>query len=95
MQYIIQKLPPHLFWDSDISKLDDVEHHEKIIVRTFELGDIDDIALTISYYGKEICSRVLKNAHYLRESAQLFGSAFLEINKKDFDSIHRIQHHLV
>jgi len=95
MQYIVQKLPAHLFWDSDLAKLDDVEHHEKIIIRTFERGDIDDIALVIAYYGKKICARVLQGAYYLQESAILFGSTFLNIDKKDFESANRIQHHLI
>lgn len=95
MNYIINQLPKHLFWDSDLTKMDDVEHYEKIIVRTFERGDMEDIALIIAYYGKEICTSVLQNAYYLQESAMLFGSAFLNIRKQDFKSFERKQHHLI
>lgn len=95
MNYIVQKLPAHLFWDSDISRLDDVENHEKIIVRTFERGDLEDMATVMAYYGKEICGRVLKAAPYLMESAILFGSSFLNIDKKDFYSSAVSQYHAI
>lgn len=95
MNYIINQLPVHLFWDSDLTKLDDVEHYEKIIVRTFERGDIDDMALVIAYYGKKICSEVLKSAYYLQESAMLFGSLFLNIDKTSFEAVNRTQHHSI
>ncbi len=95
MNYIVSQLPEHLFWDSDLTKLDDVEHHEKIIVRTFERGDIEDMALVIAYYGKKICSEVLKSAYYLQESAMLFGSLFLNIDKASFEAVNRTQHHSI
>jgi hypothetical protein len=95
MNYIVNQLPAHLFWDSDLTKLDDVEHYEKIIVRTFERGDLEDIALVIAYYGNEICSEVLKNAYYLMEGAMLFGSAFLNINKTAFKATARRQYHTI
>lgn len=86
MQYIIHKLPAHLFWDSDLTKLDDVEHYEKIIVRAFERGDLEDMATVMAYYGKKICTDVLKNANYLPERAIVFASNFLSIDKTDFRS---------
>jgi hypothetical protein len=82
MNEIVKQLPAHLFWDSDISKLDDIEHYEKIIRRTFERGDLEDKASVMAYYGKEICADVLKSAFYLEESAQLYGSLFFPLTKK-------------
>ena len=90
--YIVHKLPKHLFWDSDLSLLDDVEHHEKIIIRTFERGDLEDIALVMAYYGREICADVLKNAFSLNESAIIFASTFLGIAKADFEASKHEQH---
>jgi hypothetical protein len=95
MNSLVNQLPSHLFWDSDISKLDDVEHYEKIIIRTFERGDIEDMATVIACYGKVNCARVLMEAHYLQESARLLGSLFLSLNEKDFFSYNEKQHHLV
>jgi hypothetical protein len=93
MNYIVQKLPVHLFWDSDISKLDDVENHEKIIIRTFERGDLEDMATVMAYYGDSICKDVLKNAYYLPERAKVFATEFLIIQDKDFRSNLVKQHH--
>lgn len=93
MNYIVQRLPVHLFWDSDISKLDDVESHEKIIIRTFERGDLEDMALVMAYYGDEICVEVLKEANYLNESAMLFSTAFLGIRPDEFAASSKKQYH--
>jgi len=95
MNYIINQLPKHLFWDSDLTKLDDVEHYEKIIVRTFEFGDIEHMATVLAYYGHKLCKEVLTHAFYLRERAILFGSAFLSISKDEFAASHNTQHHAI
>jgi hypothetical protein len=95
MQYVVKQLPAHLFWDSDIAKLDDVEHYEKIIVRAFERGDLEDMATVMAYYGKKICAEVLKSATYLQEGAMLFASLFLDIDKKDFVAFHQKQFHAI
>lgn len=92
MNYIVNKLPKHLFWDSNLSLLDDVEHHEKIIVRTFERGDLEDIALVMAYYGREICAEVLMSAFTLNESAIVFASTFLKIPKTRFEANKHEQH---
>ena len=93
MNYIVNKLPAHLFWDSDLALLDDVEHYEKIIIRAFERGDLEDMATVMAYYGRDICKKVLKKAYYLHESAMLFGSAFLDIMPNEFDASTTNQHH--
>ena len=93
MNYIVQKLPAHLFWDSDISKMDDVEHYEKIIIRAFERGDLEDMATVMAYYGDAICRDVLINAYYLPERAKVFGSNFLFIEDKEYLSYLVQQHH--
>ena len=93
MNYIVQKLPVHLFWDSDISKLDDVENHEKIIIRTFERGDLEDMATVMAYYGDVICKDVLRDANYLPESAMLFASVFLNISRNEIVASSKKQHH--
>jgi hypothetical protein len=90
---LVKQLPTHLFWDSDISKLDDVEHHEKIVIRTFERGDLEDMALVMAYYGEKICREVLVNATYLPERAKIFASNFLSIKDHAFKSNQVKQHH--
>jgi hypothetical protein len=95
IRYIVDQLPAHLFWDSDLTKLDDLEHYKKIIVRTFERGDLEDMALVMAYYGEEICKEVLVNANYLQESAMLLGSLFLGIDIGLFKSAVKKQFHPV
>jgi hypothetical protein len=92
---IVRQLPAHLFWDSNISKLDDVEHYKKIIIRTFERGDLDQMATVMAYYGKEVCGEVLIESPYLMERAMIFGSLFLEIPKMAFCASGVNQHHAI
>jgi hypothetical protein len=93
MNYVVNQLPAHLFWDSDMTKLDDVEHYEKIIIRTFERGDLEDMATVMSCYGDKICSEVLIMANYLPERAKIFASNFLSIGIHSFKSNQVKQHH--
>lgn len=92
---LVKQLPAHLFWDSDISKMDDVEHYKKIIIRTYERGDLDQMATVMAYYGKEVCSEVLIESPYLMERAMIFGSLFLEIPMKGFRASEVKQHHVI
>lgn len=92
---LVKELPAHLFWDSDISTLDDVEHSIKIIIRTFERGDLDQMATVMAYYGKDICKEVLIESPYLMERAMIFGSLFLEIPMITFLSREAKQHHAI
>lgn len=93
IRYIVEQLPAHLFWDSDLSKLDDLQHYEKIIVRAFERGDLEDMALVMAYYGEKICREVLMEANYLPERAMVFASNFLAIDESSFKSNLIVQHH--
>jgi hypothetical protein len=95
MQYIVHQLPAHLFWDSDLNLLNDVEHYDKIIVQSFERGDIEQMALVIAYYGEELCREILKTAYYLPERAMLFASLFLSIEMRDFEASKVKQHHTI
>jgi hypothetical protein len=95
MNYIVSQLPKHLFWDSDLARLDDVEHYEKIIVRAFERGDLDHMATVMAYYGKDICREVLIQAPYLMERAMIFGSIFLSVPPDAFHSSKVKQHHAI
>jgi hypothetical protein len=92
-QYIVQQLPAHLFWDSDLSKLDDVEHYEKIIIRTFERGDLDQMATVMAFYGETLCREILEKAPYLPERAMVFGSLFLSIPPTGYEALNSKQHH--
>lgn len=51
-----------------MSLLDDVEHYEKIIIRAFERGNLDDMATVVAYYGKGNCREALTKSYYLEES---------------------------
>ena len=93
MNEVVRQLPAHLFWDSDISKLDDVEDFEKIIIRAFERGDLEDMATVMAWYGKSNCKEVLTQAPYLTERALVFASAFLSVPEPAFKSFSVKQHH--
>ncbi len=95
MNYVISQLPQHLFWDSDISKLDDIDDYEKIIVRAFERGDLEDMATVITFYGKGNCREVMTQAVYLQERAIIFASLFLSAPEKSFKALAAKQHHTI
>jgi hypothetical protein len=93
MNYSVKQLPVHLFWDSDLTKVDDVEHYEKVIIRAFERGDLEDMATVMFYYGDKICSKVLTMANYLPERTKIFASNFLSIGIHSFKSNQVKQHY--
>ena len=50
MSEFIKSLSPRLFWDVDLSDIDEQAHCRFIIQRVLERGSLDDIRVTISHY---------------------------------------------
>lgn len=53
MKDIINKLSKHLFWDVDVTALDQEIHTRHIISKVLQYGFFEDFLLVKSYYGLE------------------------------------------
>lgn len=55
----LKRISRHVFWDSDISKINWQASRRRIIQRVFEYGDEQTIKEIIRFYGRDIVNRVL------------------------------------
>ncbi|MBP2833860.1 helix-turn-helix domain-containing protein [Aquimarina sp. U1-2] len=51
----------NIFWDTDFDTIDWDKNKRAVIKRVFERGNDHDIGKIISFYGKEVVSKELKN----------------------------------
>lgn len=58
-----------LFWDTDINKIDWIEHRKSIIKRVLERGNKREINELISFYGKGNLARISKSIDLNRMSS--------------------------
>lgn len=84
-------LPAHLFWDLDISRMDDDINKRLIIERVFCMGDLDEIKILMDYYGEEIVKKEIINAGQLDKKTLNWASDFLKIPKNMFRCFSKIQ----
>ncbi|WP_158605216.1 DUF6922 domain-containing protein [Hanamia caeni] len=73
-----------LFWDVDFSSLDPEKNSRLIIERVFSLGTIDEIKVTIRYYGKNRVVNILENLAYLDPKTLNFVSLLFDKPKNEF-----------
>jgi hypothetical protein len=78
------KIPKRLFWDLDLSKIDEIQNRLIIIERVFSMGDIPDIRELIKFYGKNTIKKEIKKAGNLDNKTLAWASIFLNIPKSDF-----------
>ena len=88
---IIKKLTNQYFWDVDLSGLGTPSAKRIIIERIFTLGDIDEIKLVISYYGKDDVIDVLKNISYLDHRKSIDIDLFTNIDFTASELLEQIQ----
>ncbi len=62
---IIKKLNKQYFWDVDLSGLGAPSAKRIIIERVFTMGDVDDMKMVISFYGKDDVIEVLRAIPYM------------------------------
>ena len=86
---LISKLNPRLFWDTDISKLDDISSQRLIIERVFSLGDVDEIRMLLQHYGDETVAHELVRINYLDPKTLNFASRLLNIPQTSFKCFKR------
>lgn len=74
----------NLFWDVDISKIDDIQNKRLIIERVFTMGDLQDVTVVIQFYGLKTVKHELMNAGYLDNKTLSWVSNFFNIPKSKF-----------
>ncbi len=89
----ISKLNPKLFWDTDISKLEDIASRRLIIERVFSLGDVDEIRMVLQHYGDEAVADELTRVNYLDPKTLNFASKLLNFPQTSFKCYKRKQSH--
>lgn len=57
---IFPNIPPSLFWDVDISKLDWNRHQQLIVERVIQRRSLNAIKEVIAHYGIEEIRNILK-----------------------------------
>lgn len=55
----LNKISQHVFWDSDIAKINWQASRSRIIQRVFEYGDEQTINEIIRFYGRDIVKKIL------------------------------------
>jgi len=81
---IISGLNPRYFWDVDLSGLDEISSCRLIIERVFTLGEIHEMNLLISFYGRDKILEVLRNLTYIDPKTLNFVSKFFHKSVKSF-----------
>jgi len=81
---IISKINPQYFWDVDLSKLDDNFSCRLIIERVFSLGEIPEMNVLISFYGREKTVDILCNLPYIDPKTLNFVSRLFHKPLKSF-----------
>lgn len=69
----------HLFWDSDVKKIDPVLHKQAIIERVLERGSWDNIKEIISYYGRQEIIGAARKARWFSDKTMHFISGYFDI----------------
>jgi addiction module HigA family antidote len=69
---LLSKVRSHLFWDIDISKLDDQKHRKFIIQRILERGNGEEVEELMQFYGKAFITGLLPTI------TNVFGSGYSE-----------------
>jgi len=77
-------LSESLFWDLDITKLNEQKNERIIIERVFSRGDISDVRTIIEFYGLDIIKQEIVKAGFLDNKTLKWASDFLDIPITNF-----------
>lgn len=89
-QNITDLLKKNYFWDVDVTSGKKIS--DRIVVeRIFNFGTLREIALVMSYYGREEVERILLNLNFLDPRTLNFVSKFFNLQKRDFKCYKRKQ----
>ncbi|MCL2283749.1 MAG: hypothetical protein FWC26_10595 [Fibromonadales bacterium] len=81
---LLQKLSKHLFWDCDISALNEKDDKKIILERVFTRGSEEDEMAVFSYYKKKDIKNTIIEIRNLDKKTLNYLSVILEVPKKAF-----------
>ena len=81
---IHELLSKHLFWDVDISDIDEQKHKKFIVKKVLQYGNFDDWKIIVKFYGKETIIQVSKTIRDLDAKTLSFLSTYSDLPKTEF-----------
>jgi len=81
---IVETLSKHLFWDVDISEIDDQEHKKFIVKKVLFYGTFNDWKKILKFYGKDSIISISKTIKDLDKKTLSFLSVISETAKTEF-----------
>ncbi|MEO9005023.1 MAG: hypothetical protein ABI288_09810 [Ginsengibacter sp.] len=76
---ISPNIPPSLFWDLDISKLDWNFHKQLIAERVIQRGSLNAINEVTAHYGLQEMRNIIKQIPYLEKRDIAFVNVYFNI----------------
>ncbi|MBO4716560.1 MAG: hypothetical protein J5599_01560 [Spirochaetales bacterium] len=84
MSSFLCRFTPSLFWDVDISEIDDEKYRRFIIQRVLERGDLSDWKSLKSRYSLKVIVKEAQNIRCLDAKALAFISCVGNVPKESF-----------
>jgi hypothetical protein len=81
---IQKRFSEYLFWDVDQRKMSPDTYRTFIIRRVFELGTLDDLIESLSFYGRDTVKETLLSADSLADNAVDLATALFQLRPTDF-----------
>lgn len=77
-------LSPHLFWDTDPSRMDWEKHAAWLTRRVLEYGDWSDWQALLAHYGKDRLREIITTLRSLQPKARAFCQVWFGLTEDSF-----------
>jgi hypothetical protein len=91
MPELLEKLNKSYFWDVDPDLLDENKSKRIIIERVMNYGNLREIKLILSHYGREEVKKIVRSLNYIDPKTLNFLSLLLNVPKSEFKCYTRKQ----
>ena len=81
---IQELLSKHLFWDVDVSEIDEEKHKKYIIKKVLQYGNFNDWKIIVKFYGKNTIVQISKGIRDLDMKTLSFLSTYSTLPKTEF-----------
>lgn len=75
------ELSPHLFWDTDPSRMDPEQHAPWLVKRVLEYGRWSDWQALLGTYGRERLAKIAAKIRTLEPKSAAFARAYFSPEK--------------
>ena len=79
-----EQLSKHLFWDINVSEIDEQKHKKFIINKVLQYGTFNDWKIILKFYGKDTIITISKTIKDLDNKTISFLSVISDIPKTEF-----------